>query len=56
MKKLVLGFILSAFAFGALSPVLVSTGAMASHENCKDGYYFDEDEDKCVRESRGSHD
>ena len=56
MKKLILGLALCAVAFGALSPVLVSTGAMASHKNCKKGYYYDEDEEKCVRESRGSHD
>ena len=55
MKTFILALALSAFTVGVLSPVLIATPVLASHENCKKGYYFDEDEDKCVREERGSH-
>ena len=63
MKKLVMALVMAAFGVGALSPIVISPGAYADHDNCKKGYYFDKDKDKCVkkskrkrkRKSRGSH-
>ena len=48
MKTIMALFIAAATIFS------VAGSALADHENCRDGYYFDEDEDKCVRD-RGSH-